>query len=177
MTTHSIIAIIILIISFSNCTNEKSPSAEISGSEKRSINNIEINLLPAFDNYSRIRIDKSSNTMQFTVDTTVKWYHHGNPPVLSMTLDSLRANTSIDSFCSQSFLDSIKSKPDGNMVRDGLSIFTVIKRGNFLDTINSGNVYPKILSTSIISQLDYISKNTTDKELKKYIKDLREYFH
>jgi len=63
------------------------------------------------------------------------------------------------------------------MVRDGLSIFTVIKRGNFLDTINSGNVYPKILSTSIISQLDYISKNTTDKELKKYIKDLREYFH
>ena len=63
------------------------------------------------------------------------------------------------------------------MVRDGLSIFTVIKRGNFLDTINSGNVYPKILSSSIISQLDYISKNTTDKELKKYIEDLREYFH
>ena len=94
-----------------------------------------------------------------------------------MTLDSFRANTSIDSFYSQSFLDSIKSKPDGNVVRDGLSIFTVIKRGNIMDTINSGNVYPKILSTSIILQLDYISENTTDKELKKYIKDLREYFH
>jgi hypothetical protein len=152
----------------------KSPNTKVTKQEDNSITNIEINLEPAFNNSSIIFIDKVSNTIQYKVDTTIKWRAE-IPTTFSTSLDSFRANTLVDSFYSETFLNSIKSKP-GNVVRDGLSIFTVAKKGNISDTIYSGNVYPEILTTNIISQIDYISKNTLNKPLKKYIKDLRSYF-
>jgi hypothetical protein len=178
MTTRSTIIIIFLITVLSDCTNDKSKNKEASEQEKKPVSSIEIHLEPAFDNYSSIIIDKSSNTIQFNVDTTIKFYRQENPTHFSMNLDSFRINTAIDSFYSQSFLDSIASNPEKYIViRDGLSIYTVLKRGNSSDTINSDNFYPKILSENIISQITYISKNTTDKAMKKYIKTLQEYFH
>lgn len=115
--------------------------------------------------------------MQFIVDATINWYRQGTSGIFSTDIDSFRTNTAIDSFYSQYFMDSVKSKPDALVVRDGLSIFTVIKRGKKSDTINSSNYFPKILSTNILSQIDYIAKKTTDKELKKYIEDLHNYLH
>ena len=176
MTTPSLLISIILIASFSNCRNENSRTAPVSESQDKAVNKIEINLFPAFNNYSVISIDKSSNTIQFKVDSTRESYQQGKTALFSMNLDTFRSHTLIDSFYSQSFLDSIKSKPETSRVRDGLSIFTVIRHNNILDTIDSGNVYPKILSTNIQSQVDYILRNTEDEELKKYIKDLKGYF-
>jgi hypothetical protein len=177
MTTPSLLISIILITSFSNCRNENSRTAPVSGREDKAVSKIEINLFPAFNNYSVISIDKSSNTIQFKVDSTIESYQQGKTALFSMNLDTFRSHTLIDSFYSQSFLDSIKSKPETPLVRDGLSIFTVIKHNHILDTIDSGNVYPKILSTNILSQVDYILRNTNDEELKKYIKDLKRYFY
>ena len=177
MTRHSIITSIISIALVSGCTNDESPSTTVLEHETDPITTVDLNLLPAFNSHSVISIDKSTNTVQFRVDTTIKYYHQGNVGVFSTSLDSFRANAPVDSFYSQTFLDSVKSKPNRSVVRDGLSIFTVIKRGNISDTIESGNVYPKILSSNIILQLDYIFKTTKDKELKKYLKDLKEYFH
>jgi hypothetical protein len=177
MMRHSITTFIISIVSISGCTNDKSGSATEPEQENDSIIAIELNLLPAFNNHSIIAIDKSTKTVQFRVDTTIKSYQQGNIGVFSASLDSFRANAPIDSFYSQTFLDSIKSKPNRSAVRDGLSIYTVVRPGNISDTIESGNVYPKILSLNIILQIDYIFKTTKDKELKKYLKDLKEYFH
>jgi hypothetical protein len=174
---YSIMTFIMSIQLLYACTNNKSPSTTIPENENGSITAIEINLLPAFNNHSIISIDKSARTFQFRVDTTVKSYHQGNVGVFSTSVDSLRANAPIDSFYSQTFLDSIKSKPYGSAVRDGLSIYTVVKRDNISDTIESGNVYPKILSANIILQIHYISRTTKDKELKKYLEDLEGYFY
>ena len=170
---RSIATTILLVIVLPNCTNEKAPEAL----QKEVITSIEIHLQPAFDNYGTITVDQSLNRIQLTVDTTIKWYKQNNPAPFSMRLDIFRSNTLIDSFYSLTFLDSIRSKPNPPVMRDGLSIYTVLRRPNSSDTINSGNVYPKILSANVISQLDYISNNTEDMALKKYIIDVKEYFH
>jgi hypothetical protein len=55
-------------------------------------------------------------------------------------------------------------------VLDGLHVCTIIKIGIKCDTINSGNVYPMILTTNIKSQLKYFLKNTQDPFSIHYIK-------
>gem|GEM_PF-7126174 len=133
--------------------------------------------MPAFNNHSIVYIDKPLNKVQFKVDTTYEVRHSEIPATFSISLDSFRTNTLIDSFYSQNFLETIEFKPDDFIVLDGLSIYTVLRRENSFDTINSANNYPEKLSTNIISQLDYISKRTIDTALRTYIADLRRYFH
>ncbi len=169
---NATIAIILVILTCS-CKNNKAAKTETLKQNEISINKIEINLWPAFNNSSVIEIDKVSVTVKYKVDTTLKW-RGKTPSIFSTNLDSFETNTLVDSFYSQSFLDSIRFKP-GNVVRDGLSIFTVVKRGNISDTINSGNVFPKILIANIISQIDYISENTKDRQLINYLEDLKSY--
>src|SRR5258705_5705684 len=97
-----------IIAALSECNNNRSTGMNITEDNEKSISSIEIFLLPAFNNYSRITIDRQSNTVQFKVDTTEKFYHSRNAVPFLTRLDSFRTNTLIDSFYSQTFLDSIK---------------------------------------------------------------------
>ena len=173
--TTAISLLIIQLLSL-NCSNGKSPSTKLTFPEDDTIRNIQIYLYPAFNNSSVILIKESSNTVEFEIDTTSE-YNQGKPSPFSISLDSFRTNTLIDSFYSSSFLNSIKFGPERYGIMDGLSIHTVIERAHKIDTIESGNVYPKSLSISIISQVNYIRKNTADTVLKKYIDDLKSYFN
>ena len=177
MTIRSIIITVCLIVTFSRCGNDSSKATNSASMDEKAVTGIEIYLLPAFNCYSKIVIDKASNKAQFKLDETEKRCHTGNANPFVVSLDSFKRNTLMESFYSPTFLDSIKFDPDDFPAFDGLTIMTVVKRGNFSDTINSANIYPKILTENIISQIDYISKRTTDTVLKKYIEDLRKYFH
>jgi hypothetical protein len=170
-----IIAIIVTLFLFSRCTTDKTPSREPTSSETQSISKIKIHLLPAFDNDCVISIDKVLNIARFDVDTVLNFRHQGNVSPFESSLDSFKANTSIESFYSKTFRDSIRS--NGDLAFDGLTIVTIIVQDNRLDTIDSGNLYPEILSSNIVSQLDYISTKTKDTALKNYISKLRKYFN
>ena len=168
--------ILIFFAAFSGCTNDQS-APNVERLEKKVITSIEIYLMPAFNCFSRITIDNGLKKVQFGIDKTEKTCQVKSVDLFELSLDDFRSNTLIDSFYSQTFLDSIRVRPDNLSTFDGLSIFTVVKRGNFPDTINSSNVYPEILTANIISQIDYISKKTADTLLREYITDLRRYFH
>jgi hypothetical protein len=173
MTLRS--TIVILAISTLSCTN---PNSSNSQQKKQNIDSplhIEINLMPAFNSTGIISVDKSTHLVHFNVDSNVPWKIPKQISVV-LSLDSFEANTPISAFYSQTFLDSIRTRPRSFSVQDGLSIYTVLRKRERVDTINSGNVYPKILSTNIIQQLEYISKQTTDQILKAYIKDVISYF-
>jgi hypothetical protein len=162
-----------LVILLSACNQNASEQKETK-SAIPSFTTIEIHLYPAFNNPSIIHIDKTSRTVRYTVDTAMEWTKE-KPGIFSCSLDSFEINTSVESFYSQSFLDSIKETP-GYVAFDGLSIYTVVKHDKISDTIRSGNVFPDILNENILSQINYISKNTSDSSLIKYIKNLRGYF-
>jgi hypothetical protein len=176
MTLRSIIITTFLIVAFSGCENDESTPTNFAGQEKKPITGIEIYLMPAFNCRSTITVNSALDKVQFKIGETGISCRTGNADLFVMSLDSFRSNTLIDSFYSQTFLDSIEFKPGDFPAYDGLSILTVIKRGNISDTINSANVYPEMLATNIISQIDFISKKTTDTGLNKYIDDLRRYF-
>lgn len=175
MTPKIITIPLILSALLYSCSFDRDANAVDVNRKNQQIKTVEIQLFPAFNNSSYILIDKVSKTIYFRVDTTKK-YRGVMPQEYKTNLDSFERNTLIDSFYSSNFLDSIKLMPENWGARDGLSIYTVINRENRFDTIKSGNVYPKILSTNIISQINYISKNTKDTLLKNYIEDLKTYF-
>jgi hypothetical protein len=176
MRLATIIKTMVVLTLSSKCTNENPSKVESTVRQEEVVTRIQIHLYPAFNNSSIIFINQSSNTVDFRVDTTIH-YKQGQAFPFSISLDSFKSNTLIDSFYSRSFLESIKFTPEKAGVMDGLSIYTVIERGNTTDTINSGNVYPKSLSKNIISQVEYIYKNTKDRSLKTYIEDLKSYFY
>lgn len=164
----------LLLITY-GCADKKYKNSETAAQEER-IKNIEIHLYPSFNNYSILTLDNSSNTVKFQVDTAIN-YRQGKSVMFSVSLDSFRLNTLVDSFYSTSFLKAIRFKTENRGVMDGLSIYTVVHQGNKSDTIDSGNVYPQSLSKNIISQIDYISNSTNDWPLKIYIDELKSYFH
>jgi len=173
---QKIIPLISILLTYcASCSLHKDSNAVNAHQFDQQIKAVQIQLFPAFNNSSYILIDKASMAIYFRVDTTKK-YRGPMPQEYKSNLDSFERNTLIDSFYSSSFLDSIKFNPKAPKVTDGLSIYTIINRQNQIDTIFSGNVYPKSLSTNIISQINYISKNTKDTLLKNYIDDLKTYF-
>jgi hypothetical protein len=137
---------------------------------------LEIHLHPSFNNWSVILIDKQSNTVRFKVDTTLKYFGAISADYKAK-LNNFEKNTLIDSFYSSTFLDSIADKPTDVIINDGINIYTVTTRQNKSDTIVSGNSFPKVLSTNIISQLNYFSKHTNDTLLIKYLDDIKTYLH
>lgn len=175
MTQKIKVKILILSVFCFSCSFDKNSNAANANQDKQQIVTIQIQLFPAFNNSSCILIDKASKKIYFRVDTTIK-FRGVMPHEYISDFDSFEKNTLIDSFYSSSFLDSIKSKSKHSVVLDGLSIYTIVNRQNQIDTIFSRNVYPKYLSTNIMSQLNYISKSTKDALLKNYIEDLKTYF-
>ena len=173
---QKIIPLISILLTYcASCSLHKDSNAVNAHQFDQQIKAVQIQLFPAFNNSSYILIDKASMAIYFRVDTTKK-YRGPMPQEYKSNLDSFERNTLIDSFYSSTFLESIKLNPKTPKVTDGLSIYTIINRQNQIDTIFSGNVYPKSLSTNIISQINYISKITKDTLLKHYIDDLKTYF-
>jgi hypothetical protein len=168
--------VFLLTVLYCSCTNKSPSKIEAIDGKDEPINSIQIHLYPAFNNSSIIAVDPSSRSVSFSVDTTIT-YRQGRATSFRVSLDSFRLYTLIDSFYSRSFLESVRFKPEGYGVTDGLSIYTIIQRNSKSDTINSGNVYPRSLSNNIVSQIDYISKSINDRPLKKYIDDLKSYFN
>ena len=181
MTRRIIVKFLIINLLVSSCDSNIKSTTKLGSQRDTSITSIEIMLRPAFNFPTIIVTDMKTNTVRYVRDerlndTTI----HLSQEMFTLfetRLDSFEAYTQIDSFYSQTFLESIRSKTGSSGVRDGLHIFTVVKRGNQRDTIISGNQYPNKLDQNIISQLDYISKRTNDTPLITYIKDVRSYLH
>lgn len=171
---HVIISIIWLSVCYSlgcrSIGNENSVKDSV-----QQIETLKIVLAPAFNHTSHILINNENQTIEFKVDK-IKEYRKQVPGDYVANLDSFEKYTLIDSFYSASFLDSIKYNPKYSIWTDGLAVTTIIGTKNHSDTIISGNHYSVLLSENLTSQLNYISNNTKDTVLKKYIEDLIGYF-
>ncbi len=153
---------------FSGCGHEKSKEMILANEDENKITSVDINLNDE-GLKSSISIDRIAKKVVFAIDTSISYNNKKAVPCIT-NLDSFERYTLVDSFYSHSFLDSIKIKPKRIHVLDGLNVCTIIKKGIKCDTINSGNVYPMILTTNIKSQLKYFLKNTQDPFSIHYIK-------
>jgi hypothetical protein len=93
-----------------------------------------------------------------------------------ISLDKYEVSTDIKSFYDTVFTNAIKRDPRRPGFFDGIGIVTFLVTGDKIDTIESGNNFPKALSDNLNKQINFISNSTDDKALKEYLKNLKSYF-
>jgi len=172
MKLYSKLMVLGVALIFYACQDHNTNVSTEKKSKKDSLSEVYIRLYPSFINFSTIKIDRIANVVTFTVDSLPKY----KIAPFTTSLSKYESLTDIKAFYDTTFTKLIKRDTLHRGFLDGIGITTFLVTGDKIDTIQSGNDFPKILSNNLVKQITYISDSTKDKALKDYLKELKSYF-
>ena len=175
MTIRQCLLFLLIAITSFSCKNRSGQTSLSKTPKDDSVGEVYIRLYPSFINCSTIRVDRLEHVISFSIDSLPEKKYRTQHPFLT-SLDNYEKLTQIESFYDTAFINLIRSKPTDMPFNDGISIITFLVKGDKIDTIPSGNNFPKALADNLNTQLQVLLDSAKDNITKKYLVDLKEYF-
>jgi hypothetical protein len=123
-----------------------------------------------------LRLNRITREVVFTIDTTSRIkYGYERPDTLNFDLGDMESETDIENFWSVSFIRSIRQDTSMLGWTDGMPAWVKFTNNGIIDSVYLGNAFTKSVNSLLMRQINYLQKKSTNRAMKAYLKQLKEY--
>ena len=140
--------------------------------KRDSITTVDIYFYPSFTNSSILRLNRLTGEGAFAVDNRLV-VSFGKPDTLNFHITDMESETDIELFWRSKFVHSLKQGTSMLGWTDGIGVWVLYGNNEVKDSVYLGNVYPKSVDSLLLRQIDWLSKKTKTRAMKKYLGQIK----